>query len=83
MSYSGIYIKPNSTTQDFQKIIDSYYNGILSMREMEENMRIQNEKYEIHSDRLKKIKGKLSKTIKHQTPILPKSKIKKTKIKLT
>jgi hypothetical protein len=45
MCYSGIYIKPNSTTQDFQKIVDSYYDGVLWTRNMEEEMRIQNEKY--------------------------------------
>ena len=35
MSYSGIYIKPNSTKQDFQKIVDDFYDGVLGMRERE------------------------------------------------
>ena len=45
MSYSGIYIKPNSTKQDFQKIVDDFYDGVLGMREREEEMRLQNIEY--------------------------------------
>ena len=51
MSYSGIYIKPNSTTQDFQEIVDSYYNGVLGMRESEEKMRLQNIEYKKEYER--------------------------------
>ena len=45
MCYSGMYIKENFTIDDFKKIIDDCYNGVLWMRNHEEDMRIQYEKY--------------------------------------
>jgi hypothetical protein len=42
MCYSGIYIKENSTLEDFQEIIDSAYSGVFAHREMDENLRLQN-----------------------------------------
>lgn len=45
MSYCGIYIKENATLEDFQEVIESYYQGLLSMRRKMEDIRIQNEKY--------------------------------------
>jgi hypothetical protein len=43
MCYSGIYIKENATIEDYQKIIDDKYNGVLGMIKHDKELKIRNE----------------------------------------
>ncbi len=55
MCYSGFYIKENATIEDYKKIIDDCYNGVLGMIKHDKDLEIRNEeirKAEIEATRI-------------------------------